>query len=121
MVGGNCLAIFDETGEKVNMNHILTEEGIARSKDIPVTLAKVRGRYFVTGNGFKNLWILIPNENEAKIKSVIFPEEITLTAGSPVFEIVDGNLLVRTPDSKISCTWDIDNQKWIINTTKAGA
>jgi hypothetical protein len=55
MVGGHCYATFDETGERFNIDYILGQEKIAPVSGIPITLAKIRGRYFITGSGFKKL------------------------------------------------------------------
>jgi hypothetical protein len=118
MAGSNCLAMIEETGEKINMNHILTTENLAIKSGIPLTLAKVRGRYFVIGEGFKNLWMLTPNENEAKIKQIKLPaDNLTLP---PIFELVDGNLLMRGQRNEFSYTYDIDKNKWLANSSKAG-
>lgn len=109
MAGGSCIASFDETGEKINLNHILTEEQITLQAGIPITLAKIKGRYFVTGKDFKNLWILTPNENEAKVKEIPLPG--SNLALPPVFEISDGNLLMRGAKNEYSFIYDIENKQ----------
>jgi hypothetical protein len=118
VVDGNCLVLIDETGEKINLNHILAEENILIQKGIPVTVAKIRGRYFVIGKDFKNLWILTPVENTAKVKNVLLPEaNLSLP---PVFEITNGNLLVRGTKDEYSYIYDIDENTWNRNYSKAG-
>ncbi|MPM58997.1 hypothetical protein SDC9_105834 [bioreactor metagenome] len=118
MSGSDCIALMDETGEKISMSYILQEEGIALQKGIPLTLAKVRGRYFVTGRDFKNLWILTPSNNTAKVKCILLPESNLKLP--PVFELTDGNLLMRGEKREYSYVYDIDNEKWIKYTSKAG-
>jgi len=117
MVGTNCIATIDETGEKINMNHILTQENIPLEKGIPLTIAKIRGRYFVTGKSFKSLWILTPSEDQAKVENIVFPNNIV---DAPIFEITDNNLLVRDPQNQYVLQYDIDNKKWINQSIKAG-
>jgi hypothetical protein len=119
MAGTNCIASIDETGEKIYMNHILQEENIAIQKGIPLTLAKIRGRYFVIGKNFKNLWMLTPVENKAKAKKIALPEENL--ALPPIFELSDGNLLLKGPKNEYLYIYDIDNKKWIKSSQKAGA
>ena len=111
MAGTDCIASIDETGEKINMNYILQQENIHPQRGIPLTLAKVRGRYFVTGKGFNNLWMLTPVENMAKVKKIPFPE--ANLALPPVFELIDGNLLMRGKRNEFLYIYDIDNKKWI--------
>ena len=55
MVGKNCIATIIETGEKINLNYILQQEKINLAAGIPLTIAKIRGKYFITGNNFNNL------------------------------------------------------------------
>jgi len=55
MAGNNCITTFPETGEKINLNYILFQEKITPQNGIPLTLAKIRGRYFVIGKDFSNL------------------------------------------------------------------
>jgi len=117
MVGTNCIATIDEIGEKINMNYILNKEEIAIAANIPLTLAKIRGRYFVTGANFKHLWVLTPVENQARVKKIPFPEE--KSEMPPVFEIIGTNLLVKFPNNKV-LEYDIDSKKWINLQTKAG-
>ena len=117
MVGGNCIVTIEETGEKINMNYILFKENIPSASGIPLTLAKIRGRYFITGANFKNLWILTPVENQAKVDCLLFPKSI---GAAPVFEIADNNLLVRDKENTYFHQYDIDAKKWINLTIKAG-
>ena len=118
VVAGNCLVLIEETGEKINVNHILEKENIKIQKDISVTVAKIRGRYFITGSDFKNLWILTPVLNEAKVKSIALPESNLVLP--PVFEITNGNLLVRGINNEYSFIYDIDKNVWIKNYIRAG-
>ena len=118
MVGSNCIAIIDETGEKINMNYILSQEKIQLAKDIPLTIAKIRGRYFVTGKMFKNLWILTPCKEKAQVEYIAFP--INVIENAPVFEIIGNNLLVKDANNKYIFEYDINSKKWINKTTKAG-
>ncbi|MDR0926839.1 MAG: hypothetical protein LBO69_03625 [Ignavibacteria bacterium] len=116
---GQVIAVFAETGEKINLTYILSEEKLSLEKGIPLAMAKVRGRYFVVGQGFSNLWVLTPSENEAKVKS--FPLPNSNLKLPPVFEVSDGNLLMRGDNKEYSFTWDVENNKWITYSTKAGA
>jgi hypothetical protein len=118
MVSSNCIATIDETGEKINMNYILSQENISATAGIPLTLAKIRGRYFVTGQEFKNLWILTPDENQAKVECIPFP--VKNIDNAPVFEIIENNLLVRGVKKEYSLQYDIDAKKWISQSIKAG-
>jgi hypothetical protein len=118
MVGNDCIAVIDETGEKINMNYILTQENIPFASSIPLTLAKIRGRYFVTGAKFKKLWILTPYKNQAKVEHIAFPygeNDIP-----PVFEITRNNLLVKDAKKNYVLEYDIDSKKWVSQTIKAG-
>jgi len=118
MVGSNCVAMFDETGETIIINQILKEENITPQKGIPLTLAKIRGRYFVIGKDFKNLWMLTPVKNSARIKKIPLPaNNLELP---PVFELAEGNLLMRGQRNEYVYVYDIDNKKWIKSTIKAG-
>lgn len=121
MANGNCLAVFEETGEKINLNKILEKEEIKPQSNIPLTLAKIRGLYFVIGENFKNMWVLKPcGLDEAKLKKVELPVA-GLTTSAPIFEIVDGALVMRE-DTKGGYVWmyNIDDNKWISNTVKTG-
>jgi len=113
MANNECLVSIAETGEKISMNYILSEEGIVIKTGIPVTIAKIRGRYLLTGYGFKNLWILTPAENSAKVKRIKLPEDNL--ALPPVFEISNSNLLMRGEKNNYSYVFDIDNFKWLQN------
>jgi hypothetical protein len=118
MVGTNCIAMFDETGETIILNQILKEENIAPQKGIPLTLSKIRGRYFVVGKDFKNLWMLTPVKNSATVKKIPLPaKKLTLP---PVFEISDGNLLMRGQQNEYIYVYDIDKNSWKSSTIKAG-
>jgi len=118
MAGTNCIAMIDETGEKINMNHILKVENITPQKGIPLTLAKIRGRYFVIGKDFKNLWMLTPVANSAKVRKIALPEKNL--ALPPIFELADGNLLMRGQQNEYLYIYDIDNKKWIKSSIKTG-
>ena len=117
MVGNDCIATIDEIGEKINMNYILTQEEIPIASNIPLTLAKIRGRYFVTGAMFKHLWVLTPVENQARVNKISFPEGRNNV--TPVFEIIGTNLLIKFANNKV-LEYDIDSKKWINLQTKAG-
>ena len=118
MVGSNCIAIMDETGEKINMNYILTQEKIQITGGIPLTIAKIRGRYFVAGKMFRNLWILTPCENEARVKFIPFPMNVIDEA--PIFEITGDNLLIKDANNRYAFEYDIDAKKWINQKARAG-
>ena len=118
MVGANCIASIDEIGEKINMNYILLQENIHPQKGIPLTLAKIRGRYFVTGKDFSNLWMLTPVKDKAKVKKIPFPEKNW--ALPPVFELIDGNLLVRGKRNEYLYIYDINKKKWVKTFQQAG-
>ena len=119
MVNGHCIALLSETGEKITMDKILESEGIIPRDGIDLTIAKIGGRYFVTGYGFKNLWMLTPTDNQAKIKGFKFPADNL--SMPPVFEISNKNLLMRDQNNGYKFLFNIDNKKWeLISTTKAG-
>ena len=100
------------------MNYILTQEKIQIAGGIPLTIAKIRGRYFVTGKMFRNLWILTPCKNEAKIKFIAFP--MNAFDDAPIFEITGNNLLVKDTNNRYAFEYDIDANKWIDQKIKAG-
>ena len=119
MVGIDCIATIDETGEKINLNYILTQEKILLASGIPLTLAKIRGRYFVTGAKFKKLWVLTPYKNQAKVCGIAFPFGESDIA--PVFEITGNNLLIKNTNKNYILEYDIDSKKWVSNSIiKAG-
>ncbi len=119
MIGNDCIVIMSETGEKITMNEILEYENIVPRNGIDLTIAKIRGRYFVTGVGFKNLWVLVPSKNKAKIDNFKFPEPNL--SMPPVFEISNRNLLMRGQKNEYKFIFNIEDEKWeVINTPKAG-
>lgn len=118
MSGENCLVTIVETGENIFLNSILQEEKITPASGIPVAIAKLDGKYYVTGNYFTKLWILIPKvPNEAKYCSIPLPVE-SLKIQEPVFDFqilspgnnrlrltavnYDGKLYVLTDDDSWS-------------------
>ena len=116
-----CLySLMSETGEKIS-SRILRQEGISARDGINLTLAKIRGRYFVTGEGFGHLWMLTPTTDMAKIKKYAFPAKNL--AMPPVFEINKKNLLMRGAQKEYQYIVNIDTEKWESNNTtpKAGA
>ena len=119
MANNECIVLIGETGERINMNYILSQEGIVATRGIPVAVAKIRGRYLLTGLGFKNLWVLTPSKNTAKVKPIKLPQNnLSLP---PVFEISNSNLLMRGEKNDYSYIFDIDNLKWLQNVLpKAG-
>lgn len=121
MVDTVCTVLMSETGEKIVVNEILRQEGISARDGINLTLAKIRGRYFVTGEGFGHLWMLTPTTDMAKIKKYAFPAKNL--AMPPVFEINKKNLLMRGAQKEYQYIFNIDTEKWESNNTtpKAGA
>ncbi len=121
MVGTDCIVMMSETGEKITVNEILQQEGLQIRGGINLTLAKIRGRYFITGEGFKHLWMLAPVANQAKIKKYVFPH--SNLAMPPVFEISKKNLLMRGAKEEYKYIFNIDTEKWETDNTtpKAGA
>ncbi len=119
MIGTECIVVMSETGEKIHINKILEKEQIEPKDGINVTIAKIRGRYFITGDGFKKLWMLTPVKEEAKISGFLLPEDNLRMP--PVFEISNKNLLMRGADKEYSYLFDIDNEKWENLTPKAGS
>ncbi len=120
MVDTNCIVVMSETGEKINMNEILKQEKLSIRAGINVTVAKIRGRYFITGEGFRNLWMLKPIANQAKIYDFALPAANLKMP--PVFEINNKNLLMRGAEHEYTYIFDIDKEKWQINNNypKAG-
>ena len=109
MVGNNCFAMIDEIGEKINLDYILSKENITPKSGIPLTLGKIRGRYFVVGQDFKHMWILTPVKDKAKAKKLMLPQSNLQLP--PVFEISDKNLLIRGQKNEYSYYLDIDKLK----------
>ncbi len=126
MSGENCLVTIVETGENIFLNPILLEEKITPVSGIPVAIAKLDGKYYVTGNYFTKLWILTPKvPNEAKYSSILLPLE-SVKISDPVFDfqiLSPGNNKLRLTagnyDGKIYVLTDDD--KWTLFTEgKAG-
>ena len=119
IVNGNCLVTIVETGENIYLNSILEKEQIPAKDGIPVSIAKMDGKIYITANNFKNLWILYPKvPNEAKFSSIKLPKEnITL----PVFDFSDGKLRLTAGNYDKMSYILIDDNNWIIyKETKAG-
>ena len=119
VVNGNCLVTMVETGENIYMNQILEKELIPVKEGIPVSIAKMDGKIYITANNFKNLWILYPKvPNEAKFSSINLPKENIIL---PVFDFADGKLrLTASNYNKISYLL-VDDDSWVIfKETKAG-
>lgn len=120
MVGSECLVTMVETGEHIHLNEILKQEAITPAKDIPFTLAKVNGNYYVIGGGFKNMWILSPSDrNEAKLCKIELP--VQALNNQPVFELFNTQLKMRGQNNEYAYIYDDDHNKWInLNLPKAG-
>ena len=119
----NCLVTIVETGENIYLNKILTEEKLTPVAGIPITLAKVNGKIYLTGDGFSKLWIISPMpENKAKFKSIDFPiEKMAIT--DAVFTLDNDysrlKLSAQNLDGKVYIL--VDDSKWILeNSGKAG-
>lgn len=118
MIGEDCIVIMTETGEKIFINEILKGEKITPRSGINVTIDKIRGRYFITGEEFNHLWMLTPKGNQAKLNKFEFPESDLQMP--PVFEINNKNLLMRGENKEYTYIFNIDNEKWENLTPKAG-
>lgn len=119
MMGSDCVVTMVETGENIFLNEILMEEKISAREGLQFTLAKINSRYFVIGEGFKNMWILTPRkENAASLDKILLPED---AKGIPVFELYNKQLLMRGANNEYAYLYDEDGNKWVNkNFSKAG-
>lgn len=111
MIGNECVVTLLETGENIHLNEILKQEMITPAKDIPFTLAKINGMYCVIGQGFKNMWMLVATDkNEAELTKVELPKDVLGT--QPVFELFNGELLMRGPKTEYEYLYDEKENIW---------
>lgn len=126
MIGDQCLVTIVETGENIFLNTILEKEQLSPKSGIKVAIAKVSGKYYLTANDFKQLWILYPKvPDEAKISSIDLPEK-EVKIFEPVFTLnsIDPiNYKLRLTASNYSeKVWELkDDDSWVlINQAKVG-
>lgn len=126
MIGDQCLVTVIETGENIFLNPILEKEQLAPKSGIKVAIAKVHGKYFLTANDFKNLWILYPKvPDKAKICSIDLPQK-NIKIFEPVFSLnsIDPmNYKLRLSASNYSDNiYELnDDDKWLlVNQAKVG-
>jgi len=126
MIGEQCLVTIVETGENIFLNPILEKEQLAPKSGIKVAIAKVSGKFYLTANDFKQLWILYPKvPDKAKFCSIDLPEK-EIKIFEPVFTLnnVDPmNYKLRLTASNYSeKVWELkDDDTWVlINQAKVG-
>jgi hypothetical protein len=109
MAGGECLVTMVETGENIYVAPILTGEQMPVAAGIPVAIAKLNGKYYLTGNNFTKLWIIVPKSGgEAKYYSIPLPEN---KVAEPVFEFFDKKLMLSGKNYKSKYILD-DDENW---------
>lgn len=122
MIGDQCIVTMVETGENIFLNPILEEEMIKPAADIPIAIAKLNGYVYLTGNGFKQLWMLTPGkDNKAKLKSIELPLE-NVKISNPVFTLNLTDYLLRlTADNYDGKVYELLDGKWsVVGGGKAG-
>ena len=121
--GQDCMVTIVETGENIYLNDILKEEKITPVANIPLTIAKVNGKVYLTGNGFSKLWIICPKPgNEAKYKSIDFPIE-KINIDEPIFNIDFESIRLKLSANNLGGKTYIllDDSEWILEKSgKAG-
>lgn len=115
----NCIVTLIETGENIFLNPILEKEGITPKAGIPVSIAKMNGKIYLTADNFKKLWILKPQiDNEAKYASIALPEFFVM---KPVFDFSDKKLRLVADNFGKKMYLLIDDDNWqLFNEPKAG-
>lgn len=112
-VGSDYLVTITETGENIHITDILNSENLSQKSGVPIALAKINGKIFLTGNSFKNLWILYPkSKNEARYRAVKLPQSDII---NPIFEIFTSKLLLSAQNYSNKYIFDEENDKWIIH------
>lgn len=120
MIGSDAVVTIIETGENIYMTDILTQEGIALKSGLPLTLAKLNGRIYITGDNFSTLWSLYPNpENSAGYKMIQLPEAVKLE--SPVFEIFNNHLVLTAKNLSTRYLYNEEDDKWELQNPTKGA
>lgn len=126
MIDDQCFVTVIETGENISLNQILEKEQITPKSGIKVAIAKVQGKFYLTANDFKNLWILYPKvPDQAKICNIDLPQK-DIKIFEPVFSLnsIDPmNYRLRLSASNYSDQiYELQNDdKWIlVNQAKVG-
>lgn len=112
-VGDNLLVTMTETGENIYLTNILLAEKLPLKEGIPIAIAKINGKIFLTGDSFNNLWILYPRpKNEASYEAIKLPEAKIV---SPVFELFTSKLMLSAQNYSHKYLFDDEKNKWIIH------
>ncbi|MCX7737788.1 MAG: hypothetical protein N2319_13890 [Candidatus Kapabacteria bacterium] len=126
MIGDQCLVTVIETGENIFLNPILEKEQITPKSGIKVAIAKIQGKFYLTANDFKKLWILYPKvPDKAKICDIDLPQK-DIKIFEPVFSLNSTdpmNYKLRLTASNYSDkTFELqDDDKWLlVNQAKVG-
>ncbi len=91
--GDNAVQVYTmipETGEILDLSFIVQEEAeygnhISPAYGKRVAIAKLKGKYYLTGDDFNFLWILTPaGQDRASIEKILLPEG---SVKEPVFKI----------------------------------
>ena len=118
--GKECFVTMIETGENIYMNEILTGENKEIQGGIPIAIAKISGKYYLTGNNFINLWIIVPEMiDRAAYHSLAVPDSLVK---EPVFELYNNQLVLSGKSYKNKFVLDEDKREWrIFNPTEPKA
>jgi hypothetical protein len=116
---GKCLVTIVETGENIFMDPILKEEKIQPKEGIAVAIAQLNGKFYLTADNFRNLWILEPKpSNEAKFYSLKLPKD---SIDKPVFDLFNNRLRLTANNYKQEHYILVDDSKWSLSMeAKAG-
>jgi len=110
MLANDCVVTMIETGENIYLTKILPDEKIQPKAGIPIAIAKLNGKFFLTGDYFDKLWIISPKaSNEACYDYVELPQP---DIESPVFELFNGRLMLGAKNYKSRYIFDEDSNKW---------
>ncbi len=119
MVANDCVVTMIETGENLYLTTILPEESIQPRAGIPVAIAKLNGKFFLTGDNFNKLWIISPkSKNEASYDYVELPQP---KIEGPVFELFNGRLMLGAKNYKTRYIYDEDSNKWVVKDGTKGS
>ena len=118
--GGDCFTTMIETGENIYMNEILGGEGKELQAGIPIAIAKISGKFYLTGNEFINLWIITPEpKNRAAYEPVAVPDSLVR---EPVFELFENQLVLSGKNYTNKFIFDDDSKTWrLFNPTEPKA
>ena len=82
------LVFIGETGEMLHADQIMAREKCPNDT-VDIALAKLDGYYYLTGDGFRNVWQVTPAvPNKARLKAL---PDTTGIAGKPQMELKPGS------------------------------